>query len=166
MNTHSNGEWGAEEFGPDNPFKIGEAFDMFIVIKPEGYQVYVNGNEHYLFKHRIPLEKVSVITIGGHVTLNLIAFVQKWNTSIFATQVKRGFLRWTPSTIHSQLSLPVQTPALPYVGPISRGLKAGVALYLQGVVGSKGPGYVIYLAKLMSSKVIRERCFSSIHSEY
>ncbi|XP_056622855.1 uncharacterized protein LOC130435983 [Triplophysa dalaica] len=152
MNTRTNGVWGAEEFGPDNPFKIGEAFDMFIVIKPEGYQVYVNGNEHYLFKHRIPLEKVSAITISGHVILNLFAFVQKWSTSIFATQVKRGFLSWTPSTIHSQLSLPIQTPALPYVGPISGGLKAGLALYLQGVVGSKGPGFFINFKTGQSEK--------------
>ncbi|MGL5598985.1 MAG: hypothetical protein ACRDDA_12955 [Aeromonas sp.] len=41
MNSCKNGEWEAEEFGPENPFKMGEAFEMFFVIKPEGYQVCV-----------------------------------------------------------------------------------------------------------------------------
>lgn len=39
MNSFRNGQWEAEEFASVNPFKVGEAFEMFIVIKSEGYQV-------------------------------------------------------------------------------------------------------------------------------
>ncbi|MGL4602200.1 MAG: hypothetical protein ACRCVE_12180 [Plesiomonas sp.] len=106
MNSFRNGAWEVEEYGPDNPFKMGEAFEMFIVIKPEGYQVcalshqthktpetqlrscthtdllallhqvYVNGREYYLFKHRIPLEKVTALNICGNVAVNLFAFIR------------------------------------------------------------------------------------------
>ena len=41
MNSVINGSWGTEESVSDNPFKKGEAFEMFTVIKSEGYQVSV-----------------------------------------------------------------------------------------------------------------------------
>uniref|UniRef100_A0A673IKZ0 Galectin n=1 Tax=Sinocyclocheilus rhinocerous TaxID=307959 RepID=A0A673IKZ0_9TELE len=52
-----NGNLGTEESVSDNPFKKGQPFEMFTVIKSEGYKVYVNGKELCTFKHRIPLEK-------------------------------------------------------------------------------------------------------------
>lgn len=39
MNSCKNAKWEAEEFAADNPFKMGEAFEMCIVIKIEGFQV-------------------------------------------------------------------------------------------------------------------------------
>lgn len=41
MNSLKNGKWGAEESVSDSPFKKGEAFEMFFVVKSEGYQVRV-----------------------------------------------------------------------------------------------------------------------------
>lgn len=41
MNSFTNGKWGAEQSVSDNPFKKGEDFEMFIVIKSEGFQVVV-----------------------------------------------------------------------------------------------------------------------------
>lgn len=40
MNSFIGGNWGTEEYASSNPFKAGEAFQMFIVAKPEGYMVY------------------------------------------------------------------------------------------------------------------------------
>lgn len=39
-------------------------------------QVYVNGLKHCTFKHRIPLEKVSLIAINGDTTIQLIGFAE------------------------------------------------------------------------------------------
>ena len=41
MNSVINGSWGTEGSVSDNAFKKGEAFEMFSVIKSEGYQVSV-----------------------------------------------------------------------------------------------------------------------------
>ncbi|KAL0168582.1 hypothetical protein M9458_036804, partial [Cirrhinus mrigala] len=76
MNSFRNGGWEAEESVSDNPFKKGEAFEMFTLIRSEGYQVYVNGKELYTFKHRIPLEKVSTLNINGDVAVDLSGFIQ------------------------------------------------------------------------------------------
>ncbi|XP_056099959.1 galectin-4-like [Rhinichthys klamathensis goyatoka] len=76
MNSFRDGKWESAESVSDNPFKKGEAFKMFMVIKSEGYQIYVNGKEQYTFKHRIPLEKVSALNINGDVAVNLFGFIQ------------------------------------------------------------------------------------------
>lgn len=38
-------------------------------------QVNVNGQDLCIYKHRIPLEKVSVLSISGDVSVNMIGFV-------------------------------------------------------------------------------------------
>uniref|UniRef100_A0A8C2CXG4 Galectin n=1 Tax=Cyprinus carpio TaxID=7962 RepID=A0A8C2CXG4_CYPCA len=78
MNSLKNGKWGAEESVSDSPFKKGEAFEMFFVVKSEGYQVCVlrhNSNSHCMFKHRIPLEEVNTINIYGNVSISFLGFV-------------------------------------------------------------------------------------------
>nr|XP_009292173.1 uncharacterized protein si:dkey-151j17.4 isoform X3 [Danio rerio] len=139
MNSFRNGKWETQESVSNNPFKKGEAFEMFTVIKSEGYQVYVNGKEHYTFKHRIPLEKVSTLSIVGGVSVKLLGFIENWSKSSFATQVKStytslGSSHLEQSTTHSEIVQAVQNPNLPYVGSISGGLREGMALYFQGVV--------------------------------
>uniref|UniRef100_A0A673N3L3 Galectin n=1 Tax=Sinocyclocheilus rhinocerous TaxID=307959 RepID=A0A673N3L3_9TELE len=41
MNSFRNRGWEAEESVSDNPFKKGQPFEMFIVVKSEGYVVCV-----------------------------------------------------------------------------------------------------------------------------
>lgn len=43
-------------------------------------QVYVNGLQCCLFKHRVPLEKVSTISIYGDVTIPIYGFIDVSNT--------------------------------------------------------------------------------------
>ncbi|XP_051727205.1 uncharacterized protein lgals4 isoform X28 [Ctenopharyngodon idella] len=148
LNSFRNKKWEAEESFSDNPFKKGQAFEMFTVIKSEGYQVYVNGKEQHTFKHRIPLEKVSALNIAGDVAVNLFGFIQNWSTSSFPTEVTTKIIslyssRGERSTVQSEILQPVQNPSLPYVGPISGGLREGMALYLQGVVPNNADQFVI-----------------------
>uniref|UniRef100_A0A9J8AY14 Galectin 4 n=1 Tax=Cyprinus carpio carpio TaxID=630221 RepID=A0A9J8AY14_CYPCA len=148
MNSVINGIWGTEESVSENPFKKGEAFEMFSVIKSEGYQVYVNGKEMYTFKHRIPLEKVSTLNISGDVAVKLSGFIQNWSASVFPTEVitkitTLGSSHGAHSTVQSEILQPVQNPNLPYVAPISGGLREGMALYLKGVVPTNADQFEI-----------------------
>uniref|UniRef100_A0A672N0H7 Galectin n=1 Tax=Sinocyclocheilus grahami TaxID=75366 RepID=A0A672N0H7_SINGR len=72
MNSFRNGGWEAEESVSDNPFIKGQPFEMFIVVKSEGYVVYVNGKELCTFKHRIPLEKVDPMLFWTPLTFNVM----------------------------------------------------------------------------------------------
>ncbi|KAF4101770.1 hypothetical protein G5714_018202 [Onychostoma macrolepis] len=148
MNSFRNGGWEAEESVSDNPFKKGQPFEMFTVIKSEGYQVYVNGKDLYTFKHRIPLEKVSTLNICGDVAVNLSGFIKNWSTSLFPTEgttkiTKLGSSHGKLSTVQAEILQPVQNPNLPYVAPISGGLREGMALYMKGVVPTNADRFEI-----------------------
>ncbi|KAA0714848.1 Galectin-4 [Triplophysa tibetana] len=78
FNTFREGVWEGEEKIKKMPFKRGEHFEMVIVVNSEGYQVNVNGKEFYFYQHRIPVERVCVLGIGGDVfiqTINVIGTV-------------------------------------------------------------------------------------------
>uniref|UniRef100_A0A3B4CGA8 Galectin n=1 Tax=Pygocentrus nattereri TaxID=42514 RepID=A0A3B4CGA8_PYGNA len=87
LNSFRNGRWESEETASDKPFTKGKPFtvntciinrfDIFV-------QVYVNGIQHCLFKHRIPLEKVSALGLEGDVTINILGVTEVSNVMIFA----------------------------------------------------------------------------------
>uniref|UniRef100_A0A3B1JM14 Galectin n=1 Tax=Astyanax mexicanus TaxID=7994 RepID=A0A3B1JM14_ASTMX len=61
LNSFRNGKWESEESASVEPFTSGAPFTMFLMF----LQVIVNGLQHCMFKHRVPLEKVSALTIRG-----------------------------------------------------------------------------------------------------
>lgn len=93
LNSFQKGNWKVKECIPDECFTRGEAFNMFIDINRDGYevcfmnwftviccknsiisysfpfQVYVNNLRHYMFKHRVPLKKVTTLRICGDVSI-------------------------------------------------------------------------------------------------
>ncbi|KAI4889233.1 hypothetical protein NFI96_022671 [Prochilodus magdalenae] len=90
MNSFQNGKWENEESAPAKPFTSGAAFSMVFVVKPQGYEVYVNEIRHCLFHHRIPWEKVSALVIGGDVSMNLLGVIN----------VSKGVSQLTGTTPH------------------------------------------------------------------
>ncbi|TSL75315.1 Galectin-4 [Bagarius yarrelli] len=67
LNSVYDGRWQTKECVPAKPFIRGGAFQMIIVVKSEGYEVYVNGSRHCTFKHCIPIARVTAIEIRGDV---------------------------------------------------------------------------------------------------
>ncbi|XP_041796241.1 galectin-4-like isoform X2 [Chelmon rostratus] len=75
FNTFQNDSWESEEKIHNMPFCKGQSFEIVIMITSQGYQVRVNGNDFYTFQHRIPVERVCAMGIGGDVyiqTINII----------------------------------------------------------------------------------------------
>ncbi|KAL6478733.1 hypothetical protein MHYP_G00121660 [Metynnis hypsauchen] len=75
FNTFQNGTWEGEEKVKHMPFHKGEHFELIIIVNTEGYQVTVNGKDFYLFQHRMPLERVRALEIGGDVSIDTINII-------------------------------------------------------------------------------------------
>uniref|UniRef100_A0AAR2K727 Galectin n=1 Tax=Pygocentrus nattereri TaxID=42514 RepID=A0AAR2K727_PYGNA len=124
-----NGKWEGPEETQWCPFVRGSAFDIFIVVKADGYEAYVNGQRNCFFKHRMPVEKVTTLHIKGDVFMNTIGYVavshllhDKWIKSDWLCNAAvNGLFLLTLTTNHIN-------EALPYVGPLSGGLKVGLCL--------------------------------------
>uniref|UniRef100_A0A3B1JCG2 Galectin n=1 Tax=Astyanax mexicanus TaxID=7994 RepID=A0A3B1JCG2_ASTMX len=83
LNSFRNGKWESEESASVEPFTSGAPFTMFFVTTPQGYEVYVNGFQHCMFKHRIPLEKINSLIIRGDVSANMIGMIKVSNALSF-----------------------------------------------------------------------------------
>ncbi|KAI4878427.1 hypothetical protein NFI96_016455, partial [Prochilodus magdalenae] len=79
LNSFRNGKWEKEESVSDKPFTPGTPFALFVVFKPDGYEVNLNGTELCKFKHRIPMDKVSVLNIHGDVSITMLGFIKNWS---------------------------------------------------------------------------------------
>ncbi|KAF5909283.1 verrucotoxin subunit beta-like, partial [Clarias magur] len=144
-NTFRNGNWEGEEKTTGCPTPKGSAFDVFFAIKPEGYEVYINGQKYYLFKHRLPMERASTLYISGDVSMNIMGTVPNWNTSTFCKELTALSSRTKVSNIQSGVPYPVCNPKQTYFGKLPVTLRPGLALFFQGVVPSDGDRFAINL---------------------
>ncbi|KAK3570676.1 hypothetical protein QTP86_024983 [Hemibagrus guttatus] len=126
INSFRNGSWETEESISDKPFTKGASFNMFVVIKSEHYEVYVNGLELCTFKHRIPVENISALEISGDVSINFIGFIE--------ASYRLGSTFTSTLSIPSEVSNPIIQPTLPFMGRIPGGLKPDTAVFFQGAV--------------------------------
>ncbi|XP_036420761.1 verrucotoxin subunit beta-like [Colossoma macropomum] len=140
-----NGKWESIEESQGCPLVRGSAFDIFIVVKTDGYEAYVNGQKKCFFKHRMPIEKVTTLHIKGDVFMNTIGYVANWSTSTFGKEQSPGVSRGKFSQIQLGVPYPVCNPSIPFVGPLIGGLKVGLALFFQGVVPSDANSFAINL---------------------
>jgi hypothetical protein len=97
------GNWGPEERDGPQPFKVGQAFEIVILVEASAYQIAVNGAHAYTYRHRLPFEEVRVLNVVGELTINRIVY------SSGAT--------FNPNMSHS--------PAVPFQFPIQGGPTPG-----------------------------------------
>ncbi|XP_053533823.1 uncharacterized protein LOC108264058 isoform X2 [Ictalurus punctatus] len=147
LNSFRNGSWEKEECVSDELFTKGAGFYMFVVISSEGYEVYVNGLQHCMFNHRVPLKNISTISIYGDVTISIYGFIDNWSKSFNFTDLLKitgmgsSFSSLLP--ILSEVSHPVILPALPYVGTIRGGIRSDTAVFFQGTLPAHAKMFAI-----------------------
>ncbi|XP_069017200.1 galectin-4-like isoform X36 [Embiotoca jacksoni] len=72
FNSCQKGEWQSEEKIRSMPFSKGKSFEMVIMVTSQGYQIKVNGKDFHTFPHRLPVERVCAMQIGGDVSVQTI----------------------------------------------------------------------------------------------
>ncbi|XP_058237136.1 verrucotoxin subunit beta-like [Hemibagrus wyckioides] len=151
FSTRRGQTWDNAERLTWSPITKGSAFDIFFVINPEGWEVYINGQKIYLFKHRLPVEKVNTVHIYGDTVINVMGTVANWSFSTFGKELASGTSRTVNSSIQSDVPYPVSNPKKAYTAKLPVPLRPGVALFFQGVVPS---GYDCFAINLMADNDI------------
>lgn len=74
-NSIQQHQWGPEEsHGPPFPFVAGQGFEMLVLAEQNRYKIAINGAHYTEFNHRIPLHRVTHISIDGEVSIIMLAF--------------------------------------------------------------------------------------------
>uniref|UniRef100_A0A8C1S6D5 Galectin n=1 Tax=Cyprinus carpio TaxID=7962 RepID=A0A8C1S6D5_CYPCA len=133
LNSRQHGAWGKKE-KLELPLKQGSSFDLIIAVNSENYQVCFDVLSFGQFQHRIPLDRVIALSVGGEVSWSLT-----------------GSEHNLP-TIHPQMGLslsntvqnPVSNRHLPRIQNTTKGgLREGMALYLKGVIPTNAERFEI-----------------------
>ncbi|XP_014730161.1 PREDICTED: galectin-8 isoform X2 [Sturnus vulgaris] len=120
-NTLEREKWGWEEITYEMPFEKGESFEIVIMILKDKFQVTVNKKHLLLYNHRISLEKIDTLGIGGKVKIKTIEFVSKG-------EMPNG----------SELGVP-------YVGKLDTALHPGCTIAIKGEVNKNAKSFAINL---------------------
>ncbi|XP_036598862.1 galectin-7 [Trichosurus vulpecula] len=73
FNTFQDGAWGQEERSPSVPFHRGQSFDLFIIAAGDSYKAVVDDIVFHRFSHRLPMQLVRVLEVGGDVQLQSVS---------------------------------------------------------------------------------------------
>uniref|UniRef100_A0A3Q0T1Y1 Galectin n=1 Tax=Amphilophus citrinellus TaxID=61819 RepID=A0A3Q0T1Y1_AMPCI len=75
FNSCQNGSWGSEEKIHSMPFSKGGKFEMVIMVTSQGYQIKVSGDDLHTFGHRLAVQRVCGMHIGGDVSIQTINII-------------------------------------------------------------------------------------------
>ncbi|XP_035381334.1 galectin-4 [Electrophorus electricus] len=131
FNTFQNGTWEGEEKVHEMPFHKGRHFEMVVVVNSEGYQVNVNGRDFYLFQHRMPVERVCALEIGGDVvidTINIIGGMQGGMGGM------GGSMAYPGGNLPIMGLQPIFNPDIPYSDMIPGGMTFKRTIIIRGMV--------------------------------
>ncbi|XP_076853507.1 galectin-4-like [Brachyhypopomus gauderio] len=140
FNTFQNGSWEGEEKVHEMPFHKGKHFEMVIVVNSEGYQVNVNGRDFYLFQHRMPLERVCALEIGGDVsidTINIIGGMQAGMQGGYPGGGMGGMggsIGYPGGNLPGMGLQPIFNPGIPYSDMIPGGMTFQRTIIIRGMV--------------------------------
>ncbi|KAJ1360113.1 hypothetical protein KIN20_019009 [Parelaphostrongylus tenuis] len=73
INSFISNRWGSEERFP-NPFEPGQPFQLRILVLENYFKIAVNGKHICDYPHRVPVEEVKTIYIGGNIRVDFIEF--------------------------------------------------------------------------------------------
>ncbi|ETN82306.1 galactoside-binding lectin [Necator americanus] len=85
INSYINNRWGAEERFP-NPFEIGQPFQIRILVLENYFKIAVNGKHICDYPHRVPVEEVKTIYVGGNIRVDFIEFQPPVSVCVFVTE--------------------------------------------------------------------------------
>uniref|UniRef100_A0A0K0DFF0 Galectin n=1 Tax=Angiostrongylus cantonensis TaxID=6313 RepID=A0A0K0DFF0_ANGCA len=73
INSYISNRWCTEERFP-NPFEPGKPFQLRILVLENYFKIAVNGKHVCDYPHRVPVEEVKTIYIGGNIRVDFIEF--------------------------------------------------------------------------------------------
>lgn len=115
-NHYQNGYWAMEERYGECRVKKNATFEIVILAEFQHYKIAVNGHHLGVFRHRLPLNMVQFINVGGEVTIDHILLEQDThsaqNQTIVSNVISSPATSYIPinQPIHMQIHTPVQPP--------------------------------------------------------
>ncbi|XP_026196416.1 galectin-8-like isoform X2 [Anabas testudineus] len=122
-NTLQKERWGREEILYQMPFTVGAAFEIIFLVLKDAFKVAVNGAHVLEYKHRLELEQVDTLLIGGKVKVQAVGILPASSLLLSAT----GDL------------------SVPYRGELLKGLSVGQSITIKGATNQHAQSVCVNL---------------------
>uniref|UniRef100_A0A8C6YI76 Galectin n=1 Tax=Naja naja TaxID=35670 RepID=A0A8C6YI76_NAJNA len=76
LNTFQDSKWDTEEHH-EMPFQNGKHFEIIFIVNNEEYQILVNKNPFFSYKHRMPPQCVQVVSLDGDLEIQSLAVIER-----------------------------------------------------------------------------------------
>ncbi|XP_077521960.1 uncharacterized protein LOC144133032 isoform X1 [Amblyomma americanum] len=74
-NSIQTQQWGPEEsHGDPFPLVAGQSYEILVLVEHDHYKIAINSRHYAEFRHRIPLHRVTHLTMDGDTTISLVQF--------------------------------------------------------------------------------------------
>ena len=73
-NSLQTQRWGPEESFGGFPFMSGQPFEVMVLIDSDHFKIAINGSHFTEFRHRLPLQRITHLSIDGDVTIGSITY--------------------------------------------------------------------------------------------
>lgn len=126
-NSLRHGAWGLEEaWGNGSILSPHQPFEIIILAEPDQFKIAINGGHYCEFKHRIPYQEITNLTIDGDVdveriTISSQSYAQPSYQTMPATAPPVNNAPYPPSSTIPGMPMPGMYPALNPGGPVPSG---------------------------------------------
>ncbi|KAL8576722.1 hypothetical protein ACOMHN_025195 [Nucella lapillus] len=144
LNAMEHGAWGGEDRKSDEQFHRGKAFDIRIIVRPQMYEIKVNGRHIADFPHRMPKQYGQFIIIKGAVSINYITFNSKHHGG--GCCPGGDFAPPQPAGAFVPPSFPYPTGAVPAPQPSYGPIFNPPVPFVSGIPGGMAPGKMITIS--------------------
>ncbi|XP_035240193.1 uncharacterized protein LOC118209142, partial [Anguilla anguilla] len=138
FNSFKNGSWENEERVNQMPFQPGTNFGLVFIVTKQGYKVLINGEQFYVFKHRMPVQQVSALKITGTILIMAARMIEV--EDVDEEEEPEGEEEEPEKEKEEKI-----VPSIPHVGPISGGLRPGMSLCFSGTIPKEANRFSINL---------------------
>ncbi|KAJ8308946.1 hypothetical protein KUTeg_013820 [Tegillarca granosa] len=126
-NTLQSGRWGPEERYGSFPFNKNYQFEVIILVEESQYKIAVNGQHFTEYQHRIPIHKVTHLTVECDVIISAVRI---------------------DAPIQQPMSYPASpqpmyNPPVPLTVPIQGGMFPGKMIFLAGTISPVAKRFTI-----------------------
>uniref|UniRef100_A0A3Q1HK14 Galectin n=1 Tax=Anabas testudineus TaxID=64144 RepID=A0A3Q1HK14_ANATE len=125
-NTLQKERWGREEILYQMPFTVGAAFEIIFLVLKDAFKVAVNGAHVLEYKHRLELEQVDTLLIGGKVKVQAVGILPASSVSVC-------------------VSLHTDSNSVPYRGELLKGLSVGQSITIKGATNQHAQSVCVNL---------------------
>ncbi|KAM6906199.1 galectin-8-like isoform 2-T2 [Lycodopsis pacificus] len=153
-NSLQKERWSREEILNQNPFTVGETFELIVLVQEDSFKVAVNGAHLLEFRHKVDLERVDTLCVSGKVQVEAAGILpSQSDVSSVAQPTNQEEAEMSQNLHQTTLICSAADLRVPFRGELLNGLSAGRSITVKGQTNQNAESFAVNLRVSGSSDI-------------